>query len=109
MTPPDTITILGKCYAVKSSRSMGSDYGDCQSDKCLIRYNPKQNTQQLRDTILHEVFHGVFHESGLSWELEQTGVADLEERVVRRVATLTLDTLSRNPALMAYLFPRERD
>lgn len=52
-----------------------------------------------RDTLCHEVLHTLAFLSGLSAEWG----SEKEEAVVRRLSPLLLDTLRRNPDLVAYL------
>lgn len=52
-----------------------------------------------RDTLLHEVLHAVAFTAGISAELGNTK----EEEIIRRMSPLLLDTLRRNPALVAYI------
>jgi hypothetical protein len=49
-------------------------------------------------SILHEVLHGVWRLAGLHHDL-----GDHEERIVSSMDAALLDTLRRNPELVAYL------
>jgi hypothetical protein len=65
----------------------------------LIGIEPTQDLGQMRDSLLHEVLHGITFVNGLDMEID---AAQLEE-IVNRVSPLLLDTIRRNTALVAFL------
>ena len=62
-----------------------------------ILLSSEQGPDQEADTVLHEVLHACLHQSDGELSVEQ------EERLVLSLAPLLLDTLRRNPELVAYL------
>ena len=62
-----------------------------------ILLDPDVAPDEIADTLLHEVLHACFHTS-------RAGLGEKrEEKAVRAVCTLLLDTLRRNPELVAFL------
>lgn len=80
-----------------------SRVGSCDLDGQRIIVSPKLAKDQMKDTIWHEVLHGVSDQVGVSVELG----SENEERFIRRMATATLDLMQRNPKLLAYLTEKE--
>jgi hypothetical protein len=74
-------------------------YGAIDHRDLSIVLAPDQAEGQLRDTLLHEVLHGVMAITG--------GGVDDEEELVLRITPTLLDTLRRNPELVTYLMDEE--
>jgi len=55
------------------------------------------------ETLLHEVLHCITRMMGLDWTTED------EEKVIKHLSPLLLDTLRRNPGLVAYLLNQEEN
>ena len=89
---PTTVDIFGKPYRVEVKAEM-SDYGECKHDECLLEIGAHQCDTQKRDTLLHEIMHGIEHELNIT----------VTEKAVRMMATGTLAVLRQNPALVAFL------
>lgn len=105
MRPPKSVKIIGKSYRIQASETLELDAGALgitHPDKCLISYIKTQDPQALRDTILHEVMHGIFSEAGISSELSEID-KELEEKVVRRSATVLLDVLRNSRGFVNFL------
>ena len=105
MRPPKTVKVIGKVYRLEVSDTLDADAGALgitHADKCLINYAKSENPQALRDTILHEVLHAVFAEAGISAELAEID-KELEEKVVRRAATVLLDTMRTSRGFVDFL------
>lgn len=75
------VNILGTDYTVKIVKMGKDDYGDCDTDKKVIRLNRRKD--QKAESLVHEVIHGALHESGLTNVLHTT--EGLEEAIVRAV------------------------
>jgi len=62
-----------------------------------LMVNPNMPPDQIADTLLHEMLHAI-------WYTVQAGLdEDEQERVVGSIASTLLDTLRRNPSLVAFL------
>lgn len=61
-----------------------------------IHIEPDQHPMMMRNTVLHEVIHAIRNLTG------EAGDGD-EETFVSSTSALLLDTLRRNPVLVAYL------
>jgi hypothetical protein len=91
---PVVVDILGKPYDVHSTPARDDgDYGLCLAHQCRIEVAEDQCETQKRDTLLHEVLHGVDNEMHCG----------LREPQIRRMATGLLAVLRHNPALVAFL------
>ncbi len=73
--------------------------GRCDEAQLTIHVEPDQADGQKRDTVLHETLHALVASTGLAEQLD----GDLEELIVRALSTAVLDTLRRNPKLVAFL------
>ena len=74
-------------------------HGETDIERLVIRLHPDRNTMIIRETLLHETLHACASVAGLDHELG----AELEEKVVRRLATILLDVMIRNGKLVDYL------
>lgn len=92
--PPTEITILGYTFAVilEDARDFSSA-GEIDHNLQQIRIKPNRAPDETRETLLHEVIHGIGHATAV----------DLAEREVRAFARALYATLKDNPRLVAYL------
>ena len=67
-------------------------HGETDIERLVIRLHPDRNPMIIRETLLHETLHACASVAGLDHELG----AELEEKVVRRLATILLDVMIRN-------------
>lgn len=104
MKIPGRVRIVGKTYRVVAHDDFDDDrYGDCNVRECLIRLDLVDvDPQQVRDTLLHEILHALWKESGLG-----AGEGASEEVIVRQLATSLLATLRENPPLVRFLLSKE--
>ncbi len=97
MVIPKECNIVGKRWRIKWLRrvKLGGESvsGACYYDKCLIKVCTKQDPQQMRDTLLHEVIHG----------LEETLSLDLTEQQVHALAGGLYGLFKDNPKLTRWL------
>lgn len=75
------VNILGVDYTVKITKMGKDSYGDCDSDKKVIRLNSKKD--QKAESLIHEVIHAALYESGVVHIIHQT--EGLEEAIVRAI------------------------
>jgi hypothetical protein len=72
--------------------------GGAWHEQALILVNAGDHPQVQRVTLLHEIMHAVAAQAGYN------GLGKFsEERWISAVSPLLLDTLTRNPAVVAYL------
>lgn len=65
----------------------------------LIALEPAQGEDQMRDSLLHEILHGIVFATGVDQDID----AETIERLIRPLSTGLLDVLRRNPAVVAFL------
>lgn len=106
--PPATVQIGPRRYDVlldleelhRIEHDEGDDlYGQSDHGKLRIIVDPTLPFDQLADTLLHEVLHGLTELTGIIDDLGHKR----EERMVRRLTPALLDLLRRNPELVEYL------
>jgi hypothetical protein len=105
---PKKVNILGKIYTITPDTIIGADNTDlasglCQPWKCAIRVATGQHPQQERDTVLHEVMHGIFSETALTMDFKED---EDEEKIVRRLTTGLLQVLRENPELTKFILKK---
>ncbi len=106
MTLPNAIQIGPIRYRVTSDKA---DYYKAAADglthfwghigisQAVITLDPDQSDDHTRWALLHEVLHGCWHTT------EPDGQQFTEEQAIRTLAGPLLDTLRRNPDLVAFL------
>lgn len=82
------INVLGKNYSVVFEAQDGFD-GTCDKLNKIIRINPNLEGDDLLDTLLHEVFHAVMHES----KLDRVISHEIEELVVYHVTQAAMEVI----------------
>ena len=82
-----------------SKTVLTDSHGELDVDLLEIRLHPDRAELIIKETLLHEIIHGVCAVGGLDHELG----ADQEEKIVRRLAPILLDVLRRNPGMVEYL------
>lgn len=100
---PQGVTVGPRRYAVVVDDVVTGGHeahGLCQAEWERITLSPNQGPATMRESLLHEVLHACFHDAAPFGAL----IGDAkEEKVCAHVAPRLLDTLRRNPALVAYL------
>ena len=76
------------------------DRGYVNHDLAEMVVRPNQTIDLQRETVLHEVIHGVRYLANLP-------SGEVEESFVTRMTPLLLDTLRRNPHLRQFLFKED--
>jgi hypothetical protein len=74
------------------------NYGVCMTMKQSIFLSPHQTWRQVGNTLLHEVMHAIYHESGLSSVENAT-----EETTVTIMATWLHMVMHDNPHLNKFI------
>lgn len=83
----------------KNQEKNANCVGSCNHSAQEILIDPNQGPDQTADTVLHEVLHAVFAAVGA----HEGPLGRYEEQIVAALSTTLLDTLRRNPDLVAYL------
>lgn len=94
MSVPTPIRILGFTFAV--TQEDGRDFnhaGEIDHNLQRIRIKPNRAPDETRETLLHEVIHGIAYASAV----------DLSERKVRALTRALYAVLRENPDLVAFL------
>lgn len=110
MKCPTRIRVLGKVYSIEETENVqgGEDHevlsGHCAPLLCHIQVSTEQHIQQIRDSLLHELLHAIWSESGLCCTI---GEERIEEHLVHTLASAILALLRDNPALVRYLTAKE--
>lgn len=105
---PKHVKVLGKVYSITEDDGLMQDghaSGICKPWRAEIRVASvaELDLQQVRDCVLHEVFHAIFSETGLTVDFKED---EDEEKIVRRMATAVLAVLRENPALVKFLLKK---
>ena len=105
MKIPDSVQVGPICYTVAHSQQAMDAYnakhhedcvGSAEHSAAVITLADAPSHDNKADTLLHEVLHAVLSVYNLR---DKTA----DEHFVALLATTLLDTLRRNPALVAYL------
>lgn len=105
---PASVQIGSIAYEIKTDKATinqatvdgsVSFYAHIRFGQSDILIDPDQGIHHQRMTLLHEVLHGCFHITMLDKKWE--------EMAVRLLTGTLLDTLRRNPDLVAYLLATE--
>ena len=73
--------------------------GLCFPSQQILFVDPELAPDITKETLLHEVLHGIFYTASLGNAFSQ----DQEEQIVSGFSVTLLDTLRRNPELVRYL------
>lgn len=84
-------------YAKQVATGMTHFYGHIGLGTGIITLDPDQTDDHTRWALLHEVLHGCWHVT------EPEGQTFTEEQAIRVLTGALLDTLRRNPDLVAFL------
>lgn len=98
---PHTYSVIVERAAIDRLSAEGGEkrLGECDSQRCTITIDPDQAPSQLADTLVHELLHACFDLIGAGEDVS----ADVEERLVRRLAPVLVGLLHDNPRLVTWL------
>ena len=71
-------------------------YGLYMGNDCIIKIDVTRDTQIVRDTLLHEIMHGI-------WQLYAIDDEDLQERTICTMATGLTQVFADNPKIGKFL------
>src|SRR5258708_5329094 len=96
---PASVQIGPFSYTVEGKKPRRDEHvGSITYRKGEIRLRPGMPISRTRETLLHEVCHGLIQLVGHEFALEEKG--DECEAFVKAFAPALLDTMRRNPALV---------
>lgn len=100
----DDLLIMGKTYTCEPRVQDLAGHIDADSQK--ITYSIEQHEHAMKDTMLHEVLHALFHEMGIAHDLENNAlpVAVVEESVIRRLTPSLLMFIRDNGEFIDWLY-----
>jgi len=93
---PELVRILGREFTIDYELDDPASFGQCDYATNSIEIMDGQPPVEERDTVLHEIMHGI-------WHLMDIGHSRIEETVVRKMATGLTQVFQDNPDLMKYL------
>lgn len=111
MKAPRTVQVLAQRIKITEVAHLVDDdteqdlHGYYLSDDQIIALSTSQGDDMRRRTLLHELFHAIFEAVAVTEQLNHHDVK-LEERIVKAISGVTLDTLRRNPALVMFLLEK---
>jgi hypothetical protein len=92
-----------RCSDDEAGNSLGSVH------TILVRLSndtTRYDDHSIRDTVLHEIMHAVWLETGLTFHHEYVKRKNLEEYVVSSTATCLVAVLQDNPGLVKWISER---
>lgn len=92
--PPAFVKIGPVDYKLILDSSLQENFGECDTALQVIHISVRQTAQAASDTLLHEILHAIWDESGLFMHKRPS-----EETIVRTVSTWLRMVLRDNPAV----------
>lgn len=99
---PQSVKVGAVDYVVSVEETTDGEYGECVSHLQLIRLAKNQTAQGVGDTLLHEILHAIWYESGL-FDVKRPD----EERIVRTLSTWLKMVFRDNPHVAAFILHPE--
>jgi hypothetical protein len=96
---PTEIKIGAVDYTVVVESGVSDEFGSCDTVTQTIILSANQTAQAVSDTLLHEVLHAIWTESGL-FMIKRPD----EETIVRTTSTWLRMVLRDNPHVAAFIF-----
>jgi hypothetical protein len=97
-----TVDILGRKYQVNRGHLDGIS-GQCDTGEARIDIQVGQEEYAEKDTVLHEVMHGILFQQGRSMGDGEGPEYTMEESYVRPLATGLIAFFRANPAVANWL------
>jgi hypothetical protein len=98
MNLPSTVKVGATEYSLIVGHIKDSDeYGNCDTHTQVITISNNQTMQSAGDTLLHEILHAIWNESGLAF------VKRDEETVVRITASWLNMVFKDNPVVASFI------
>ena len=103
MTFPSAVTVGPVTFTIQPDHALTNAtqcWGHIDYARQAITIDPVGGDDHIAVTVLHELLHAHFHLGGI-------GDRDNGEQTITKLSPLLLDTLRRNPGLVAYLIGGE--
>jgi hypothetical protein len=100
--PKQRIYVSPHWFEVKYQKDLAKNAGatgTCAEDEQYILIDPELGATVMRETMLHEILHAVWHQT----ELDNRYSNDEEEKIVWTLAPRLLALIRENPDLMTFL------
>lgn len=96
---PSTVKIGPVVYLISLVDKLDDDdYGMCDPHTQMIYISKDQSAQHATDSLLHEITHAIWHESGL-FNLKRPD----EEQIVRTTSTWLTMVFRDNPTIATFI------
>jgi hypothetical protein len=99
---PNKVKIGALDYRIEVAVLPDNDYGNCDTHIQLITLTPNQTSQSAADTLLHEILHAIYNDSGL-FTIKRPD----EEITVRLIATWLKGVFRDNPEVTSFILDAE--
>ena len=102
MKCPGQVWINGKLWTIEEKLDLfrnDEEFGNCVYHNLRIELDETQPDQMKRDTVWHEILHGVEAELDLK----------LKEKQVRQIASMQVAIMRDNPEVIAYLLAQTEE
>jgi hypothetical protein len=97
---PFKFNFMGRTYLISYPESIpDNNLGLTDHDKLTIAVRDNQIPLEEADTVVHEIMHVLWYHMALYADIDQ----DIEERVIRAMATALVASMKENPILLSYL------
>lgn len=95
---PNKVKVGAVDYTIVIADLQENDYGCCDTHMQVITLSPNQTVQSASDTLLHEILHAIWNESGL-FIMKRPD----EETIVRLMATWLKTVMIDNPDISKFV------
>jgi hypothetical protein len=95
---PTKVKIGALDYRIEVAVLPDNDYGNCDTHTQVIYLTPNQTAQSAADTLLHEILHAIYNDSGL-FTIKRPD----EEITVRLIATWLKGVFRDNPEVTEFI------
>lgn len=99
MSVPSIVKIGAVDYTIILDNKFDDEYGSCLPHMQEIVICKNQTAQSAADTMLHEIMHAIWNESGLFMMKRPD-----EETIVRTMSTWVRMVLRDNPHVAAFIY-----
>lgn len=97
---PTSVSFMGRTYGITYDYDLPDELLGLTNHSTLqVAIRESQEPLDEADTLVHELMHILWYQMGLVADLNE----DLEERVIRAMATAITYAIRENPQLLNYL------